>query len=564
MDSIKVCALGGLDEKGRDCYVVEINNDIFVLDAGAMLPDHNIPGIDFIIPNADYLVNNKDRIKAYIITHGHDECMGALKYFYQQAPAPIYCTHSTQTIMVGQLKMLNFKMKVPYEFRVIQPSSSHNISGHMIHFFQTCHNASQSVGVAIETDKGNIIYTSDFIIDYSVKNKGFVFDIQALGRLTQKETLLLLGESKKAQTKGYCSPKHKIYLTVGKYFKDSQKRIFIDCFWQNFYRIKEICILARENNKKVYFYNDYTRDVMNIMMQVDTDLLRPVDIIEKENLLRVRSQDTVILMLGNGEELYNELSLLSRQENEDKRIILGPDDIFINAALASPTLEVAATRSVDSLYRTGCEVVWLKNKDVSAMHAHQDDLKAFLSLLTPKYYMPVRGTFVEMMANAKLALSMGIGLNHMNVFIVDNGMQIIFDESPRPKIIPNEVNQIPVTPVLVDGKGISKRGAELIEERKQLGVDGVVVVASTVSLKDKRIVAGPDCQMRGFVYVKEAEPLLKTISNIYVEEITMAFAQNDNPDFTKVANTVQDRAQKFIKRETGRTPVIIPIIATND
>ncbi len=564
MDIIKVCALGGLDEKGRDCYVVEINNDIFVLDCGTSLPDQNIPGIDFLIPNVDYLISNRERIKAYIISHGHDESMSALKYFYHYAPAPVYCSSTTKTLLLGQAEIQKFKIFQDIDFRIVEATSDVNIAGHLVHFFQCCHNTSNSSGIAIETDQGNIVYTSDFIIDYSVKEKGYIFDIKAMSRLTKNPTLLLLAESKSANKPGYCSPKHKIHYKVMKYFKDEQKRIFIDCFWQNLYRIREICELAMQFSKKVYFYNDYTSKVMKMLIQNEPDILLPNFIVDKENLLRVPTQDLVILMLGHGEELYTELSLLSKCQNEDKRIVLGPEDIFINAALATPTLEVAATRSVDSLYRTGCEVVWLKGKDLSSMHACQDDLKAFLSLLTPKYFMPVRGTFVQMMANAKLALSMGIGLNHSNVFVVDNGMQIVFDGVTRPRIIPNEANGILIAPVLVDGKGITTKGAELIEERKTLGVDGIVVVASTVSLSERKVIAGPDCQMRGFVYVKEAEPLLKSISNIYVDEVNTALSMSPNPDFDKVSLLIQDRVQKFIKRENGRTPVVMPIIVTID
>lgn len=194
------------------------------------------------------------------------------------------------------------------------------------------------------------------------------------------------------------------------------------------------------------------------------------------------------------------------------------------------------------------------------MHAHQDDLKVFLSLLKPKYYLPVRGSFVNLMSNAKLALSMGIGLNHSNVFILDNGMQLIFDEATRPHMVPNEVNNINISPVLVDGTGISKVGSDVIEERRELGFDGAVVVAATVSIKEKKIIAGPDCQMRGFVFVKEAEPLLKSISNIYVEEVNNALATSLKFEASKVENLIRERAKRFIRRENGREPMVLPII----
>lgn len=559
-DIIKVSALGGLDENGRDCYVIEINNDIFVIDAGLALPDKTIPGVDYLLANAQYLINNKDRVKAYIMTHAHDENMGALKYFYDDAPAPIICTRFTKHVIETQF---NFNtLRIPLEFKVIPPTSALEIAGRKFHFFQTSHNAAYSFGVAIETSKGNIVYTSDFIVDYSVKTPAYIFDMKALSVLSERPTFLLMSESKGANHEGYCSPHHRVTPLIEKYFSNANKRIFIDCFWQNFFRISEIIDLCIENNKKIFFYNDFTRTIMKMLMEFNPSRI-PVDIIVgKEDLLRVREQELVILMLGKGEELYQELIRVVDGTNEDKRIRLTKRDIFINAGLPTPTLETIATRSIDYLYRTGAEVVWIKKNQITAMHPRQDDLKFFLSVLKPRYYLPVRGNFINLMANARLALSMGIGLNHTNVFILDNGMQLCFNELGRPSILPNNPAIMPTHPILVDGSGVSTNVAEnIVNDRRQLSVDGVVVIAVTVSLEEKRIIAGPDCQMRGFVYVKEAEPLLKSVANIFVDEVTTALSVN-NTDFEEIKANAQERIRRFIKRENGREPMIIPIIVT--
>ena len=451
-DIIKVCALGGLDENGRDCYVVEINNDIFVLDAGLSLPDKTIPGVDFLLTNANYIINNKDRVKAYIITHAHDENMGALKYFYDDAPAPIICTSFTKHIIETQF---NFnKLKSQLDYRVIPPTTNLEITGRKFHFFQTSHNAAYSFGVAIETSRGNIVYTSDFIVDYSVKNPAYIFDLKALAELSEKPTFLLMSESKGANYEGYCAPRHKVTPLIERYFKSANRRIFIDCFWQNSIRISEIIDLVIENNKKLYFYNEFTEHIMRGLMNFDPRRIPTSVVINKEDLLRVREQELVILMLGEGEDLFQELIKIAEGTNEDKRIRLNKRDIFINAALATPTLETIATRSIDSLYRTGAEVIWLKKNQITAMHPRQDDLKFFLSVLKPRYYLPVRGNFINLMANAKLALSMGIGLNHTNVFILDNGMQLCFNEIGRPSILPNNPAIMPTHPILVDGRGV--------------------------------------------------------------------------------------------------------------
>ena len=559
-DRIKVFALAGLDEDGRDCYVVEINNDIFVLEAGSSLPDKTIPGVDYLLPNLDYLIKNKDKVRAYIISHGHDESFGALRHFYKYAPAPVYCTRTTMVIMEGQFAINEAKVQIDY--RIVNPSDDINIANRRVRFFQTCHNAPNSFGVAISTDQGNIIYTSDFIINFATEESNFKFDLTMASELAKENTLLLMAESKAAEKNGYCSPKHRINNLVEKYFK-ANRRIFAVAYWQNMYRIREIIRLARKYNKKIYCYDNYTSIIMQqIIAATGTAALSMSDFVSKEDLLRVKSTDLVILMVGHSDDIFKEMNALSAGLNADKRLKLTPDDIFINVAVPRAIFETVATRSMDNIYRTGCDVVWIKGKDVHSMHAQEDDLRFVLNIFKPKYYFPVRGHYTKIMENAKLAVSLGIGLNHLNVFVIDNGMQIIFEEGRRPIILPNEVTGIDVSPVLVSGKGLTKDSDEVVAMRQKLGVDGTVIIAATVSIKDKKIIAGPDCQMRGFVYVKEAEPLLKSITQIFIEEIQGAL--NRGLDLEGAKNTIKERARWFIKRENGREPLIEPIVIIDE
>jgi len=560
-DIIKVCPLGGLDEKGRDCYVIEINNDIFVIDCGVVRPDKTIPGIDYLLPNYDYLVKNKNRLKGYLISHGHDENMSALQYFYKFAPAPIFCSKATRLIMETQARFHD--LKPDFHFVEVEPSSEFTVSNHKIIFFQTSHNCCYSSGIGIETDRGYIVYTGDFIVDYSLKNKAFKFDLEQLGKISERGTFLLLAESKNAEKPGYVSPKHQVTFKIETYFKND-RRLFINCFWQNFFRIYEIIDLCKKYHKKLCLYNKYTKYVIDLLSQIEPTLISNDLVISNDDLLRNRKEDCVILILGKDEELYTEITSIVRGTNADKRIAFEKGDIFINCAMPTPTLETIATKCIDSIYRTDAEVVMISSKDLFQMHAKQDDLKFFLSVLKPRYYLPIRGTFVNMMANAKLALSIGINLNHSNVFIIDNGMQIVFDNNARPTIIPNEVNNIAIAPVLVDGKGISSIGAEIIEDRRRLGRDGVVIVAGTVSLSKKCITAGPDCQMRGFVYVKEAEPLLKAITSLFVEEVNSAFANGNVTNIKDLELSIKEKIKRLIKRENGRDPLVHPIIITID
>lgn len=559
-EKIKVFALGGLDEDGRDCYVIEIDNDIFVIDSGASLPDKTIPGVDSLLPNFDYLIKNKNRICAYLITHGHDESIGAIRHFYKYAPAPVYCTKTTMTIMEGQLAINDQKLQ--YDFRIVNPSDDFIVMGHRIRLFQTCHNAANSFGIALSTSQGNIIFTGDYIINFATEETNYQFDLAMASELAKEPTLLLMAESKGADRKGYCSPKHRCNDLIEKYFK-LNKRIFVSCYWQNMYRLREVIRLIKKYGKKIYCYDNYTYIIMKqIIAATGTGAITEADFIKKEDFLRVRKSDLVILMVGQTDDVFKEIASLVAGNNVDKRIHIDSDDVFINLAIPRPSFETICTRSMDAVYRSGCEVVWLKNKELSAMHAREDDLRFILNLFKPKYYFPIRGHYTQIMQNAKLAVSLGIGLNHLNVFVLDNGMQLIFEENRRPVILPNEVTGIDVSPILVDGSGVTKISDTIIEARQKMGIDGTVVIASTVSLSQKKIIAGPDCQMRGFVFVKEAEPLLKSITQIYIEEVNAALTKGVDLELTK--NTIKDRVRWFIRRENGREPLIEPIILSED
>lgn len=558
-DKIKFIPLGGLDQPGQDCYVIEINDDIFVIDCGLALPDKSMPGVDFVLPNLDYLRQNKNRVVAYILTHGHDENVGALQYFYHNVPATIYCSNSTRIILESEAH--RFGLSPNFHYDIVRPSESKLIKNRVVHFFQTAHNASYSFGVAIETTQGNIVVTGDYIVDFDAKEKGYFFDMKYLEKISVNPTFLLLSESKATNKEGYCSPKHNVTPHVERYFLYSNKRIFVTCFWQNSYRINEICTLAKKAKKKIYFYNDYTRDIMLELMNADESIHLTVnDIIQKEDLLRYKQSDVVILLLGRGRRLYEEMTKLVEKTNDDKRIVLGKDDIFINCALPIPSLETLAIRSGDNLYRSDCEVVWLKPKELASMHARKEDLKFFLSSLKPKYFIPVRGTYVNMMESAKLAVKMNIGLNHSNVFILDNGMEVDFLENGRVKLVTNDENKINIAPVLVDGLGISEMADEVISDRLSLSEDGVVIIACTVDKQKKKIASGPDCQMRGFVYVKEAVPLLKSMTQIFVEEVEMALKGGTDIEFKTCKANIKERSRRFIRRENGRMPLVIPII----
>lgn len=558
LDSIKVFALGGLDELGKNMIVVEVNDDIFILDCGLKFPNKTTPGIDFLIPNLDYIKNNAHRVKAYFISHPHDEQIGALPFFYEYAPAPVYVTNYGKTVITRRTIFANKRLN--YNFIVVKPTSRHLVAGHEVQLFQTCHNAYDSFGVAILTNRGYVVYSSEFIVDYDTKYKSFLFDLPALSKIAEKETLLLMCESLGATYEGYCSPSHCFINHIKQYFNNNQGRLFIGAFWQNSFNLNEILQLCLENNKKIVYFDMLTKYIIE-NLQADGIINIPKDnLINYEDVLRYRSQDEVFIILGHGENLFEKIQQLCHKDNEDKRIFLNETDTFLLCAPPSDNLEDLFTKTVDELFKTHANVVYLKRKDAASMHARSNDLKMMLSLLKPKYYLPVRGSYVQLLANAKIALGMGIGLNHTNVFVLDNGSVVNFKKDEIRPTLDNKEN-IEASEVIIDGIGVGDVSEEVLQERNKLSYGGVVVIASSISLSEKKIITKPDCQMRGFVFVKDAEPILKSVTNIYIEEVNNALKNSDKGFNRKqVYEVIKDRVSKAIRHHLRRDPVVVPII----
>lgn len=554
-DKIKIFALGGLDEHGKNMYVVEINNDIFIVEAGLKYPDKTSPGIDFIIPRHDYLVTNKQRIRAYFVTHGHDDQFGALPFLYKQAPAPIYTTQSSAMMLERFTKRLGVKMS--YDIVIVDPSSTHTISGRRFTFFQTTHSAMQSFGIAIDTSQGAIVYSGDFIVEYTNSSR-YKLDLNSIAKIAEKNVLALLSESSAAEKVGYTSPNHRLTPQIDPIFRDIKGRIFIALYDQSTYKIEELVQVCLQYKRKIAFYDPLTEQYFKDFASVGLPLVDERYIISNDDLLRARDQDICILMLGVGERIFHKILALAHRENHDKKIVLTQNDTFIMALQAPATLEVIATEALDSLYTTGCNVINITRKVISNMHAQEEDLRMLLSLLKPKYYIPVKGLYRQQIANAQLALHSDLKLSHHNIFLLDNGVSVEFVDGVA-RVKAHAIDIIPHGDVLVDGTGIGDINRGVLEDRQRLSEDGIIIMALAVNNYERIITAGPDVQMRGFVYVKDSEQLLKQIRTIFVTAVNEALASK-NFEIDGTIKEVQSRVEKYIYRETRRHPMILPLI----
>ncbi len=551
-DKIRIFALGGLDERGKNIVVVEINQDIFIIDAGIKHPDRSLPGVDLIIPDYRYLEENKDRVKAYLVSHGHNEQMGAIPFMYKNIKAPIYCSKATAA-MISDYGINYLKKPVAFNFKIVNPSDDVEIAGHKIHFFQTCHSMICSSGIAIDTTEGAIIYSGDFIVEYN-SDIGHNHDLNKLAKIAENNVLLLMTESSGATSLGYASPNHKLTPYLNRVLFESKGRTYIALFDKNIYGLEEILKFATFNNKRVIFYNEFAKKLYEKLQPCGIFVPGKNVITSDDELLRIKDTDTIIVMMEEGEHLYELMSGLARGEIEDKRFIISPNDSFLAACPPQGGLEIIATDAIDDLFRTGAHITNLNKKTYISMTAREDDLKSMISLLKPKYYLPVSGEYRHLLANAMIAVHSFTTYNHRNVFILDNGVPVdIIDGEAK---ITNTI--IKNGDLMVDGIGVGDVKQEVIDDRQKLSEDGVIIAALAISKENNQIIAGPDIQMRGFVFLKESEAILREITRLFVDTINNSLSHNKSIEEAK--NIFVDKATKFIKKETARFPLIVPIV----
>lgn len=555
---IKCFALGGLDESGKNLFIIEIDDKIFVLDCGIKYPDKHMPGVDFIIPNFDYLKENKKRIKAYIITHAHDDKMMALPYIYAECPAPVVTTKFTAKMMLLADKGLG--LKVNYQFDYVEGNCSKVISGIKFDFAQVTHSMPFSFGVAICTDQGRIIYSSDYVLDWSVTNPCFRFDAKNVLSHVKEDVLLLLSDSTNAHIVGHNSPNYKITSKITKYLEDQEGRVFISLYSQNYINILEVLKLCAKLNKTVIFSKK--SDEVQVMGLVNEFNLiegsRP-KIEQVENIHRIKRSNTVIIVMHTGEYLFNEIIQITSGTMDKKPISFEEHDFFIFASPSVYSTDILATKALDEIYKTGVQVVQLSRKEIYSPHACEEDIKTMISIFQPKYYMPVEGDFKALLTNGRVALSLP-KYNYSNVFVLDNGM-VLGIENGIAKV--DYSIKIPTGDVFIDGIDVGNIGNNVIEERNKISNDGVVVMGISVSSTKQEVIGGPDVQMRGFVFLKDSENVLKEITNIFLDQVRI-YLTGYYPSTTQVEDKIVERCIRYIRKETGKNPVILPKIIDID
>ncbi|MDY6362766.1 MAG: ribonuclease J [Bacilli bacterium] len=550
MSNIRIIFLGGQDERFKNMVAVEIDRDIFVVETGCSLPDKNKHGIDYIIPKYDYLVANKDRVRAYLITEGNDCILGALPFIYDKVPAPIICTDVTRIFLFTFCEHNNINPS-NYDFKIVEPSDDITIDGHLIRLFSTCSNMANSFGICFDTDQGNIIFALNYVFDNNM-TKSFVTDIKKMGVIADKETLVLLLDSMNSERVGYSSPMYKLRNLVHEPLKDFSGRIIVAVESPDVYNIIDIIHISGVAHKKIVLYDTATSDLVYRLIRAGVISVPKDTFIPTEDINRYPANEIVVLITGFKNRLLHKISLLARGLHDNKIISLNESDAFVLGTHFSNDVEIDYFDALDDLYRANVYVVTIRKNEFVKMHPSQDDIKTMLTIFRPKYYVPISGYLVNLLANANIAVNMGIGLNHQNVLLVDNGMILNCTNGTcsysSEKVLAGDV--------MVDGKDVSNFTEQLIEERRQISDDGVVVLGAAISLSKKEILGGIDVQTRGLFYAKNSEAMIRDMQTLFTKVVS-----NHLKDETFKKQDVEDEVKNLvlnlIRRSTLKTPLII-------
>ncbi len=541
-------ALGGLDEDGKNMYLVEIDGDIFVLDAGLKYPSESEQlGIEYIIPDFTYLLEHKDRVKGIFISHGHDDVMSALGHLLSQMDAEVYATALTAKILEDDFKVHKLKNK---HIHIIKRSDTFKVAGHVVHTFPVMQSIADGVGFAFETDSGMIVYTSEFIFDYDFLNKAFSMDINALSNLGQKNVLVLMSESTGSKRTGYTAPKHRITDHIEHYFEEPDRRLLITLYRQNLFRIMEVLELAAKYKKKVFFYSE--EHVKLLKMVDDLGYYKiPRNVIITKEEFNNDMKDVVGVISGSGNQVFKLMNNIAI--GEDRLIELRTSDIVIIASPVVPGTEKDATAMENDLFKAGVSIVKLNAREILSMHASIEDLKMMLYLINPKYYLPIKGDYSNLVSNADIAVDMGYTPD--KIIILDNGQFATFEGSR----LASTSDQIELEDKAIDSSDMRNVSGMVLRDREKLSTDGAIICGVVLDFKTKKIIGGPDIQSRGVIYLKDADHILAEIGNILISTIEKN-VENGSYENMQVRMEARELISRYVLKTTGKAPMILPAI----
>ena len=545
---IKVIPLGGLGEVGKNITVIEYGEEIIVVDCGMTFPDSEMYGIDVVIPDVTYLVNNKERVKGFFITHGHEDHIGAIPYILNQINAPIYATNLT--IGLIQSKLEEHKMLDIVELNVVKPGDTIALDKLKIEFIRTNHSIADSCALAIHTPLGIVVHTGDIKVDFTPVD-GKVIDLQRLAKIGKQGVLLLMADSTNACHPGYTMSEKTVGETLDNLFSKGNGRIIVATFASNIHRLQQIINSSIKYGRKIAFSGRSMEKISEVAIRLGYLDMPEGLLIDLKDLKLYNSNQITIVTTGSQGEPMSALTRMASSTH--KNIQIEKDDMIIISANPIPGNEKAVSKVINELTQKGANVIYKSIEEIHVSgHACEQELKLLQSILKPKYFVPVHGEYKHLRKHILIAEE--VGLQKEKSFILENGDVLSLNR--KSACISGKVQ---AGNVLVDGIGIGDVGNIVLRDRKNLSKDGIINIIVAIEKETRSIVSGPDIVTRGFIYVRESEELVNQIKEISYDSIQTSIDKNIFK-WSEIKNNIRNDVGSFIYSKTKRKPIIVPII----
>ncbi|GEB92314.1 ribonuclease J [Streptococcus thermophilus] len=549
MSDIKIIVLGGVRENAKNLYIVEINDSIFILDAGLRYPENEQLGVDFVIPNLDYLVENKDRIQGIFLTHGHADAIGALPYILQDAKVPVF--GSSLTIELAKLFVKNAGVNKFNNFHVIDSETEIEFDDAVVSFFKTTHSIPESMGIVLGTDRGNIVYTGDFKFDQAARPY-YKTDLGRLAEIGREGVLALLSDSANATSTEQTASEAEVGQEIDQVIADADGRVIIAAVASNLVRIQQVFDSAAEHGRRVVLTGFDVENIVRTAIRLKKLTVEHEKLIVKPKDMN-KFEDHELIILENG-RMGEPIDGLQKMAVGCHRYVQIKDgDLVYIVTTPSIAKEAAVARVNNAIYKAGGAVKMITQNLRVSGHANARELQLMLNLLRPQYLFPVQGEYRELQAHAELALE--VGFLPENIYIVKRGdiMHLSEDQGFLHE------GTVPAGDVMIDGNAIGDVGNIVLRDRKVLSEDGIFIVAITVNKKERKIVSKARVNTRGFVYVKKSRDILSESADI-VNATVENYLAGDNFDWGELKGAVRDDVAKFLFDQTKRRPAILPVV----
>ncbi len=549
--TLKIIPIGGMNEIGKNMTILEYQDDILVIDCGLSFPDDEMYGVDIVIPDFSYLIKNKRKVRGVVITHGHEDHIGAIPYLLKVLNVPIYATRLPMGLIESKLVEHNIKARK----HTFTAGDKLRLGRFKVETIRTTHSIVDAVCLSIETPVGRVFHTGDFKVDYTPID-GAPMDFAKLAEIGSKGVLLMMADSTNATRAGYTPSERTVGQALEAIFRRSQTRIIISTFSSNVNRIQRIVDVAVQFGRKVTFSGRSMEKVAELAQQMGYLKIPAGSLVDLKNTRNLPDKEVVIITTGSQGE---PMAALSRIANSDHRgIQLRKGDMVILSSSPIPGNEKTVSNIVNKFFELGAEVIYsdIAETHVSG-HACQEELKLMQALIKPKFFMPVHGEYRHLMAHANLAETQG--MRKQDIFILNNGH--ILQTNGKQMFISKET--VPADAVMVDGLGVGDVGSVVLNDRKLLSESGLIIVVATMDKRTRTMISGPDIISRGFIYVRDNEDLIAEARQIVIKSLDQ-FAGKKRKDWAEMKSAVRDDLKKFIYNKTKRNPVILPIFMEVD